>query len=60
MSELKPCRINAEMQELLDDIDVEREINKIKADAVREAKRSIIFATSGLEDAQYHSNNCGK
>ena len=36
MTELKPCRMNAGMQELLDDIDIEREINKIKADAVRE------------------------
>ena len=37
MTELKPCRINPEMQALLDDIDIEREINKIKADAIMDA-----------------------
>ena len=42
-NELKPCRMNAGMQELLDDIDIEREINKIKADAVREA---VVFLES--------------
>ena len=49
MTEIKPRRMNAGMQELLDDIDIEREINKIKADAVREFGKTLRSNTMKLK-----------